>query len=303
MEQNYIFVVGLPRTGTKLLRNVLEKSSQNIYVCPETHFLGGLVTSGVLKHIRKMGDLSVDANVYALIDYMYSDQLNQTYWKLLKQGNLGVDRADLLRKILESDRSDKAIFRVLMEVPTEAANATILGERTPSHLYHVQTLLTWFPNAKIVHTFRDPRAILASHLKKVQKTKVLSTDGGLLNKVIVQTPSLSVSAYITVAWLQAVRLHNRYAQRYPNSYFLSVFEELIEKPVQQIQKLCSFLDIEFEDKMLDPRMVDSSFEGVQEKAGFNRHTMDEWKTYLNPWLQHWITFCCQKHLKNFGYTR
>ncbi len=45
----------------------------------------------------------------------------------------------------------------------------MLGEKTPTHYKYVPTLLEWYPEAKIIHTFRDPRAILVSQLKKMQK--------------------------------------------------------------------------------------------------------------------------------------
>ena len=76
------------------------------------------------------------------------------------------NKAVILQKFKDSDREFKTLFRIIIEEDMLQNNKTIAGEKTPSHLYHVDTLLTWFPKAKIIQIIRDPKKMLASEMHK-----------------------------------------------------------------------------------------------------------------------------------------
>lgn len=316
MEPRYCFIVGLPRTGTKLMVNVLDGAQNETYcIAPENFFLGRAFLPGVRKRMRKFGDLRQDANVHKLVDAMYSRYFHGEYWDRLADGRLGVDRQTMLDTLLASDRSDRAIYETLLHlIATDFATdkaATCLGDKTGPHLYHVPTLLEWFPNAKIVHTFRDPRAILASeHKKRLQQVEYRSTKrhergdyvGAMALKVAKPVVSILIVLYITMAWLRAAHLHYRYQRRYPNNYVLSRFEDLVSQPEETVRKLCDSLDLEFHPAMLNPPRVDSSFDRKPE-VGFDPKTLDRWQQVLSPWMKVWLHTCLGRQLEVFGYRR
>ena len=312
MEPRYVFIVGLPRTGTKLMLNVLENSQdQRWYITPEDFYLGRAFRSGVRQQMRKIGDMSLEANVHKLVEAMYAGQFFGEYWASLADGTLGVDKATMLQAILNSDRTDKGIYEVLLRVHADITGQTILGDKTGPHLYHVPTLLEWFPEAKVIHTFRDPRAVLASEHKKLlrqfQGRVQRAQKAGQLARVILlklQEPFLPlfIVLYITTAWLYAVKLHYQYKKLYPNNYYLSKFEDLVNEPEKSLARLCGFLNIEFHPEMLNPPRVGSSYER-QATPGFDQQTLTRWQDYLKPWMNGWLLLWGKKHLKEFGYIR
>lgn len=307
MKTRYVFIVGLPRTGTKLMRNILENAQDvKCSISPENFFLGRAIQPGIRYKMRKIGDMSDDAHVRRFVDNMYAGKFFGKYWQRLKGGSLGVDKEVMLRRILDSDRSDKGIYAVLLQVHTEVTDNTILGDKTGPHLYHVPTLLEWFPEAKIVHTFRDPRAILASEHKRryrfINNKSIRKRLKTFPYKLLDPFLSLMVVLYITIAWLRAVKLHFEYKKRYPRNYYLSKFEDLVSEPEGSIRKLCEFLGIEFHSEMLNPEKVGSSF-GPRGGTGFDEQTLHRWQDYLKPWMNTWLLLWGKKFLRELGYVR
>ncbi len=317
MEPEYVFIVGLPRTGTKLMMNVLENCQQKrCYITLENFFLGRVLQPGVRQKMRKIGDMSLDKHVHQLVEAMYTRNFFGAYWDRLADGRLVIDKEAMLQRILDSDRSDKAIYSILLQIHTglsenEMTDGLILGDKSGPNLYRAPTLVEWFPEAKVVHTFRDPRAILASEHKKllnkqdrdVEKLKATGKKNkAAFFKLTRPLLSLLVVLYITIAWLYAVRLHYKYKKRYPKNYYLSKFEDLVTEPEANVRKLCEFLEIEFHPTMLQPPKIDSSY-SKKSGTGFDKQTLNRWKDYLKPWMSALLLLWGKKYLREFGYIR
>ena len=71
-QPGYIFIVGLPRTGTSLMRNILNCSKDVSIAKGESHFFGdvrllGLRTKlGFREQFHRVGDISTDAGAKAV---------------------------------------------------------------------------------------------------------------------------------------------------------------------------------------------------------------------------------------------
>jgi hypothetical protein len=243
-----------------------------------------------------------DRNVHKLLQYLYSGKFPRTYWELLRQGGGKIDREALEKEILQSDRSDKSIYVAIMRTygfthpDWEHAEAPILGDKTPGHLYHVPELLEWFPEAKIVHTFRDPRAIMASEWKRL----LVHPAGGLMSRLRGSVRSVQVVLYVTVTWLYAVRLHHIYKARYPDNYYLSKYEDLVEDPQSSVPRLCRFVGLDAGKEIHNPGKRGSSF-GEAQGEGFDRDAIDRWRAHLKPWMKFWLAIWVGRYLKEFGY--
>lgn len=76
----HIFVVGCYRSGTTLLRNVLN-ASPYVKMAGETHFLRYRHNSfsGIRNTIRKMGDLKIESNMLKIVDFLY-DRDKSKFW-------------------------------------------------------------------------------------------------------------------------------------------------------------------------------------------------------------------------------
>jgi len=325
MAPDYVFIGGLFRTGTDLVRNALNSGSQ-IRITGETHFFGDptvltLLRQGLggqlpqpapadradymwrLSHLGTQrtrvgpGGQPNEKTAHLIVDHLYDHvgKLDRAFWYWLGQH---VERDTFMRRFLETDRTDRALFELLMKL--YAQGRPIRGEKTPAHLHHVPTLLAWFPKAKFIHMLRDPRAVFVSQRKK----KAENTSVSRLYRLFRSTRA-SYDAYlslgVSVNWLRAVQLHACYQNHFPERYYLLRFEDLVADPRGQLERLCQFLGIDFEEPMLERRVVNSSFVARGAVMGFDAAATTRWRQQLHPLTNRWFVLLCGQHLERLGY--
>jgi hypothetical protein len=307
VKPDYVFISGASRTGSTLLLKILN-SNPDIAICRENYFLGHQIRREGIRYAikRNVGDLIDEASVRQLVDFMYDGEFKrstQTYWKWLRAKT---DRETFLQKMLAAPvRDDRTIFATMLEIHGDwlqqrkglAKSHPVLGEKTPSHIYYVPTLLQWFPNSRVIHTFRDPRGIFASELR-VRRQYPLSFPYKKLSRV---GPALFgfVLLQVTYAWSRAARLHTRYKRLYPDSYRLLRFEDLVTTPRKSIERLCDFLDVRFCIKMMDQKVVGRGFRHGQ--PGFDQTAVHRWKETNPPWVNKWFHLWGRKTLIELDY--
>ena len=304
MEPEFISIVGVSRSGTTLMRYVLNCSDQ-IAIVDENHFMGHLVpTEGARYKFRKLGDLSNDDNVRRLVEYVYSGELEESFKKF---GDMGyhwhwiirrVDREDFLQRILNSDRSERALFTIMMRVFADQKGKPIMGEKTPAHLRYVPTLLEWFPNGRIIHMIRDPRSVFVSELRRRRKCPVTVPYRQL--RRIGPLFTLFVVLQTTLAWFESVSCYQKYRALYPNNYYPLKFEDLVTVPETHIKKVCDFLGVEFKATMLDQMVFSGGFQAGQ--SGFDVQAASRWKDNIPRWVNAWFLLWFRKYLRELGYT-
>ena len=301
-----IFIVGVSRSGTTLMWNILN-ASDKIAIAWENNFFGHIIGSEGARHrFRKFGDLSVDNNVRRLVDYIYSDQFKKSsryrnvsrHWRWIVEK---VKKEDFLQRILNSDRSERALFVVMMQVFAAHENKPIIGEKTPVHFRYVPEILRWFPNGRIVHMIRDPRAIFVSELRRRRKTST-----SLYNQLrrFEFLYKLFILLQTTILWFESVYRCSKYKKIYPDNYYALRFEDLVRDPENYINQVCSFLGVDFQNKMLEqsvPRNpMLAGFLAGQE--GFDAQAADRWRHHIDRWINSWFSLCFRKYLKELGYT-
>jgi hypothetical protein len=304
-QPGYIFIVGSWRTGTSLLRHTLN-GSDDVAICDETHFFDKpkamadllrvilnsskesrtwnethiskhLVNPGLRQKLAEVGDISTDTGAKKIVDYICD-----TCWRCVLEN---VDREEFWHKLLESDRTDRSLFDLIMAL--YANGKPIRGEKTPSHIHHVPTLLEWFPGAKIIHTMRDPRTIAVSLKKNPMTSRALARRE--------RSPALFFEIYMSlgaiILWLRVIQLHYQYQQLYPSNYYFLKSEDLVSDPEAHLKRLCDFLGIGPTERMLQ-RLVTGRDFGVG--IGY-------WRKRLHPVTSKLFVSLCRKRLVEFGY--
>ena len=298
-KPSHIFIVGLSRTGTTLTRTILN-SSEYVGLGVESMFfgdtrrLGRVQRDGFRHRFARRGDLKTDDGVERIVAHIYEMRKNN-FWS-----NLAgiVERDEFTRQLLATDRSERALLDLAMSY--FAGNKAIRGEKTPAHLFSIPTLMEWFPDAKIIHAFRDPRAVYVSNRRKYEnrplpRASVLARQTKLLFEFY-------ASLDVMLNWQRAIQLHQEYQHRYAGQYILSKFEDLILKPRASLQRLCDFIEIPFQDCMLQQLVLNSSFLPKRARAGFDTSAIDRWRQHLHPLINRWFILWCKPRLLEYGYS-
>ncbi|MEO7117677.1 MAG: sulfotransferase, partial [Candidatus Limnocylindrales bacterium] len=118
-EPDAIFIVGVSRSGTTLMRRVLDSSSR-IAIATENHYLGHLLErEGARHYFRRVGDLHDDAAVHRLVELIWSGDFQRRsrlreispYWRWLTRT---ISAEDFDARLLATDRTDRGVFEALM---------------------------------------------------------------------------------------------------------------------------------------------------------------------------------------------
>lgn len=208
-----IFIVGAPRSGTSLLRAMLNRHPA-IGLCDETFYF-----YYVYRRQRAFGDLHDPDNRRRLItEYLQTDRIQRLHL------NLPV----LAERLMEEGNSYEMFFATLITCFAETHGKVRPGEKTPHHALVTDLLLTWYPNGKIIHIVRDPRDVVAS-----------------LRRMPWARRSAVASARL---WARLTAAAER--SRDQPRYRLVHYERLVADPEEELQRLCAFLEEPYDAAMI-----------------------------------------------------
>ena len=150
-NNNPFFILGNPRSGTSLLRIILN-AHPNIVVPPESGFLQWW-------H-HKYGDWNWHDNTLRIESFL-TDLLSSKKIEAYKLNKKG-----LKKFILEAnpDSYSKLIARVYIFY---SRNKTLLtwGDKNNYYIHHIPLLKRLYPKAKYIHLVRDGRDVACSYLE------------------------------------------------------------------------------------------------------------------------------------------
>ncbi len=273
-----IFIVGCPRSGTTLLRTMLNVHSE-ISIPPESDFLVKLFPRWRKKKIDK------ESLVEELLDDLYSND---------KFPQWGLEREYLKKKLVRKIPFDYSRF--VDEVYSSFLTGKVWGDKNPQYIYETGKIGKLFPGARFIHIIRDGRAVFASHLK----ANKLKRGQGMLKK-FPNDPYLSF-----LSWKRALEKGEKL--RGKDNYLEIRYEELVFSPKETLAKVCRFLGLDFEAGMI--RYYRKGAEAVpEERRSIHKNISkridatrtDAWKRELSPREILKYELVGQGKLKEYGY--
>ncbi len=148
------FLVGNPRSGTKMLRELLNRSPEIWISAVESHFI-----PRVTRDLTRYGNLEERANFDRLAGALQS---TRAFWHWNQRGvHIDTDRWYGLCRAYDWPGVLEALFRCAHEqeipAPRRAWESILWGDKTPAYLTELALLAELYPRARFVHLVRDPR--------------------------------------------------------------------------------------------------------------------------------------------------
>jgi hypothetical protein len=296
-----IFVVGVHRSGTTLMRSILNASSI-VAITNENHYFGHLLAAeGVHRAVQGFGDLHDDAVVDRVVAHLYERVAVGHWFREPSRAWVwlirNVPRDEFRARLLASDRSERAVFDTLLRLYADRRGKTVIGEKTPAHVRCGDTLLRWYPGGRIIHMLRDPRAIYVSDVRRRSQHP-----GSLPYRLLKGLPgALSVVLLVqtTLAWLDSVARLRDNRRRHTGRYLVVRFEDLVTHPREEVERICRFVGIPFEEPMLD-RVVVSHGQALG-SSGFDVGAAERWRAQLSSLAAWWFRLWLGSRMRAAGY--
>ncbi|MEG4851850.1 sulfotransferase [Microcoleus sp. B5-D4] len=204
-----IFLVGAPRSGTTILQSLLAAHPEVISF-PESKFFHYLL------YDQFAGKLP------GRMEAFFKDEIK---------------RPELLKDFDDSQTVEaKASWfvRVLDGLAAEQKNSVWL-EKTPEHIYFIDDIERFLPDAKFIHILRNGMDTIASMYDATRSFNELWGAGWDLNHCINR-------------WEHAMLTSNKYINK--SNHILVKYEELLDNKTQILGEICNFMGIEYDGTML-----------------------------------------------------
>lgn len=248
---------------------------------------GTTLLQGILCNSRKyfpMPETHFFSRVaYGLPENNFSPENREQMDRILKRkSKISVDQ-----NVLHKLQTQKEIFEYLIGTFNKQNKGTFL-EKTPRHVYFYSEILKYYPDAKFICMIREPRNAVSSLLTMSQKRqKSVIRISLFYNKI--------VNAIINI-------IHNR-------NVLALRYEDLVNQPDQTLKKICQFINIPFDSKLIKtvtaPTEIISEHEAWKNKnidlKTIQQNDTERWRNVFNEDQASLVTFVTKSYAARFDY--
>ncbi|MCW2921742.1 MAG: sulfotransferase [Thermoleophilia bacterium] len=248
------FIVGSDRSGTTMLRLILDRAVDGPAIPPETMFIVDF------RPVLRAGRLGDHAAAIAFTRRVWAHP-RVRLWNLAGDAPLpppGLTHEEAFRWGVEQP------FLAYMRREGKAWWA----DKTPPHIDHVDLLAEVFPGAKFVELVRDGRDVALS---------------------IMGLPFGGNNPWTAARrWAHCVREGERQRAARPGEVALVRYEDLVTRPAAEVQRLSEFLEIGYDEDMLAVEKTDAAKLQQDQQAwfsnlwgGINQTAMGRWRARMS----------------------
>lgn len=210
-----LFIVGMPRSGTKLLRGLLSKHPRIKILAAETDFLP-FIEQWVTQHGEPSTSEAFEqfANAMSGANYFNFRSAARGPFSWREWRNACNGRFDVSGLFEGFGR---------YELDAERGSGVIWADKSPAYIRQIPLIRRHFPTGRILHIVRDVRDHCVSMRNAWGK-------------------DIRRSAW---RWGKDVLAAHRQCMTMPERCLEVRFEELLQDPDTQMRRICLFLDLEF----------------------------------------------------------
>ncbi len=215
-EGRQFFILGAQRSGTTMLRLMLDRHSR--IAVPFESF----VLIDFFRRLSDYGDLENKENRLCLLKDLLNSKGIGEWNPKVSQDMIDIDQCRTYADLVA------AVYTAYARLEGKA----IWGDKTPEYTLDFDVLNKLFPRCRFVHLIRDGRDVALS-LAKMPWGK---------------PDFISALEY----WREVVGWARKMGRMLPSGRYIETrYEDLVMQPEASLERICSFLELDFEQSMLD----------------------------------------------------
>ena len=240
-----LFIVGMPRSGTKLLRELLNRHPRIAIPGVETEFLPWLAA-----HLGSFGDLRDPTR----FDAFFASISRHTYFELRRREGAVFDAVRWHGTC--RDFTPAGVFEALirLEVGAPVGSGRIWGDKSPSYVDDLALIKRLYPSAKVIHIVRDVRDYCLSIHKAWGKNMPRAAQ----------------------RWADGVVAARQAGTALGDDYQELHYEDLVTSTESTLRALCVRMGIDFDPRMLT---LDKPSENLGNARGMSHVVSDNHGAY------------------------
>jgi hypothetical protein len=256
-----VFVCGRGRSGSSLLLRLFDGHRQ-VYAIPRESRL----LTEVAPAFRRDGDR---AAVEAYLAGRFADY---------RAGEARAEAAGRIRaQVRRLDPASPTLGRELIRIALEAlaaardpSAARCFLEKTPKNEEHLDEIFQVFPQARIIHLVRDPRAVYLSN----KRSETYRMEPG----------------FVARQWVKSLRCALRQVVKFGRAPQMLIlrYEDLVARPRATLDDLCGFLGVDFDEALARPTVYGNPWQGnAYGEAAARTYEIepakaDSWRAEITP---------------------
>jgi len=241
MNQSPIFLFGPHKSGTSLLRSLLNGHNDLFTIPIESHIFM-LLGYWIDNEYRKQKPENVQSGeiLERFCNFIKeNNQLDNPFGGSNATGFFNENKFKQSMENIQDAFDDKKTIELYFESIHQSLNDSELGdlrvvEKSVENAEFALELNKYFPNAKFVHIIRNPYANLVS----MRKFKMTGNQYPILRRIL-------KTLYNSYYFLEKNK-------RLIENYHVLKYEDLVSSPEATMNQICDFLEIDFEPILLSP---------------------------------------------------
>lgn len=246
-----LFVVGMPRSGTKLLRELLNQNPKIGIPIMESGFIPYMVD--------RFGNPPKFDDEHEF--HRFYEEFTQTnfFWHFKRIGRI-LSKEDLDKAVDKT--SWRSIFKFILRfyAPDGRAEDFIWGDKSPHYLNYMPLLKEMYPEARFIHIIRDPRDYCLSNKKVWGKSIYRAAE----------------------SWRERLESARADSHQLGTDHMEVFYESLLEDPRKVLSHICEFLGCEFIPSMTRLTKPSENLGDAKGQVGILRDNQKKYLTQLSP---------------------
>lgn len=241
-----VFIVGMNGSGTTMLADSLNNHS-DLYIFP----MEARVLPFFLSNLHRYDNLnSIDACRRLARDIGKT----RPFWQANGKNSVIIDDSCI------REQSFAGVVHGIFSELAKRQRKARWGEKTPMNLLHITALAKEFPNAQFIHIIRDGREVAQSFHRRW-----------------LYDPKRTI-----FRWKKNVAIGREQGKELGKGRYLEVsFEQLTRSPEEEMHRICSFLNLLYEEKTTNSSMRMMDKNQARKSTGRIVKNSEKWKNYFN----------------------